>query len=77
MKGTWGRRVYGSVIKGAKYTRFHLEVRLDNGVLTQCNIIQSNHDLERFPDLYGFVLDRMTKEIDQRIHERFQEWMRE
>lgn len=77
MENTWGRRVHGSVKKGAKFTRFHLEVRMENNVVATCTIMIPNNELELYPKLYPFTLNRMTEDLDKRITERHQKWMRE
>jgi hypothetical protein len=74
MQGTWGRRVFGTVKRGPKYTRFRLEVKLDNG----CTIYETQHvnnnELELFEGLYSFMLDEMTYRLEERIEERAQTW---
>jgi len=70
MKGTWGRRVFGTVSRGPRTTRFHLEVRIRNGLVVTRDKIVSNIELEAFPKLYGFVLDEMVYHIDQQVKRR-------
>lgn len=74
MQGTWGRRVFGVVVKGPKFTRFRLEVKLDNGATISSNIVVPNNELEQFDKLYGYTLNEMVKSLDQRIKERSQMW---
>lgn len=76
MQGTWGRRVWGKVVKGPTRTRFRLEVRLQNDCVFFETIIVGNEELERYPNLYGWTLDRMTDKLEERIKERHQEWLR-
>lgn len=76
MEGTWGRRVFGTVSRTPRNTRFRLEVRLDNGCVIFQVIHVPNNELEAFPGLYGFTLDQITAKLDERIKERHQEWLR-
>lgn len=64
MEGTWGRRIFGTVHKGASTTRFHLVMETrEKEIITQINYA-SNDDLEQFPELYGLTLDLMVQAID-------------
>lgn len=76
MEGTWGRRVYGTVTKTPRTTRFRLEVTMDNGCTIFETKILSNEELDRFPRAYGLTLDYLTAKLDARLAQRFQEWMR-
>lgn len=70
MEGTWGRRVYGSVKRGAKYTRFRLEFVLTNDCIFDIVMVQSNDTLDQYPRLYGWTLDEMTEKLAQRVEAR-------
>lgn len=70
MKGTWGRRVYGSVKKGTKYTRFRLEMTLTNDCTFFETHLQSNESLEQYPALYGWTLDLLTDRLNKRVEAR-------
>lgn len=74
MVGTWGRRVFGTVKRGPKYTRFRLEIKLDNGCTIYETQLVSNLEIDDFEGLYGFVLDQMTDRLAKRIKERAQIW---
>jgi len=70
MKGTWGRRVYGSVKKGAKYTRFRLEITLTNDCVFNETQLVPNDELEQYPTLYKWTLDNMTEKLIKRVEAR-------
>lgn len=72
MIGTWGRRVYGTVVKGPKFTRFRLDIVLDNQCTFSETCIRRNVDLERYPHLYSWTLDGMTAKLTRRIAQRAQ-----
>lgn len=70
MKGTWGRRVFGTVTRGRKFTRFQLELRLQNNcVMTETQLV-SNEKLEQYPKAYGYALDLITYKLEMRLAER-------
>lgn len=77
MKGTWGRRVYGTVTRTPRYTRFHLELQMDN----KCTIYEvrcvSNDELNSDPRGYGKMLDYLTAKLETRLASHYQSWMRE
>lgn len=76
MKDTWGRRVWGEVRKGPTHTRFRLEIKLQNECIFYQVIRIPNNELELYPKLYGFTLDRMTEKLDERVKSHHEEWMR-
>lgn len=76
MRGTWGRRVFGRVERGPKFTRFHLEVEVAE-MLAERGWVVSNDELERQPDLYGWVLDMLTDNIGAQLLSHHKVWMRE
>lgn len=65
MEGRWGRRVFGRIQKGRKYTRFYLEITVSNGLVIYRQIMVPNHELRGFPGAYKFTLDKMTYELEQ------------
>lgn len=65
MKGTWGRRVYGRIVKGEEYTLFTLEIRMET--LHTCRIFVPNKELERYPGTYKTVLDAMVRSLEKEI----------
>lgn len=62
-EGRWGRRVYGRIQRGPKYTRFHLEMTMHNDLVIQRDVIVPNCDME-VSGVYKFTLDTMTREIE-------------
>lgn len=70
MEGRWGRRVYGSVKRGAKYTRFRLEFTLTNDCVYDIVMHQSNDTLDQYPNLYGWTLDNMLEQLTSRVEAR-------
>lgn len=72
MKGTWGRRVYGSVRKGAKYTRFRLEIVMDNDCTIYETAVVPNDELEQYPTLYPWTLNNLTEKLIKRLEARAQ-----
>jgi hypothetical protein len=70
MKGTWGRRVFGTIQKGPTYTRFHLEITLLNGCPFYQVIEVRNEELAADPRLYKHILDKMTEKLEQRVKDR-------
>lgn len=78
MKGTWGKRVFGWVRRGQKYTRFYISVDLDSGLTVYRTKVVENDQLDRANfNLYGYTLDKMVEEIDKNLHERHQTWMQQ
>lgn len=77
MEGTWGRRVYGTVSKTPRCTRFRLEVTMENGCTIFETKIVSNLELDRFPRAYGLILDDLTSKLEKRLNERHQAWLRQ
>ena len=75
MEGTWGRRVSGSVSRGKRYTKFYVGVRMDNGCVVYQYIVVPNEELEQDPELYGFTLDKIVKNLDERLKARHQLWL--
>lgn len=76
MEGTWGRRVFGTVVKGPKNTRFRLAVKLENDLVIYQVAIIPNNELAQFDGLYKFTLDKMVVKLQERIDERAQSWAR-
>jgi hypothetical protein len=72
MEDRWGRRVYGKVQRGPKYTRFRIEIELANQCVFHETHIQANDQLDRYPKLYGWTLDLMTEKLIKRVAERLQ-----
>lgn len=72
MKGTWGRRVYGTVHRGPTYTRFRLEFTLDNQCTFYETAVLPNRELDRYTRLYGHTLNRMTDKLASRVAQRAQ-----
>lgn len=70
MKGTWGRRVYGSVRKGPKFTRFVISIELANRVTAYESMYITNKQLELQPRIYGWTLDELTRRLEKRVEER-------
>lgn len=70
MKGTWGRRVFGTVTKGPTYTRFRLEFALSNGVSIYEVEQVPNGILKDYPDYYKYVLDLLLEKLAARVAER-------
>lgn len=63
-------RVFGEVKRGKKFTIFRVEVRIGNGTHVYQAIRETNQNLEAFPGLYGFILDKMVDQLEKRISER-------
>lgn len=62
--------VFGTVERGEKFTIFSLSVRLNNGLLITSMIHATNEELEMYHRCYQYILDEMTKKLDERISER-------
>lgn len=69
-KGRWGRRVWGEVHRGSTYTRFHLQITIENGCDFFETLLISNLQLKSQPLIYGWTLDEMTKRLAKRVDER-------
>lgn len=67
MQGTWGRRVYGKVSTGTKYTRFRLELVLQNDATIYETTHVANDVLEKYPNIYKWTLDNLTEKLDERL----------
>lgn len=72
MKGTPWKRVHGRVIKGPTYTRFRVEVTINNGCGLYEVCVLKNSDLVRFPKLYARTLDAMVVTLANRVGDRAQ-----
>lgn len=70
MKGTWGRRVYGTVRKGIRYTRFRLEITLQNDLVIYEVRHVPNDELDMYPNLYAWTLNNMTEKLHTRLVDR-------
>lgn len=68
MEGTWGRRIYGEVRKIDDRTLFTLFMNLREGRSIQVSAFGNNEDLERYSNLYGLILDRLTQQLQQRLN---------
>lgn len=68
MEGRWGRRIFGTVHRGERITRFYLEMKTREGETITSIIRASNEDLDQFPGNYGFILDKMVGNIDHAIN---------
>lgn len=69
-EGRWGRRVYGRIQKGPKYTRFYLSIAITNGLIVQRVAMVPNNELESFSGLYKFTLDKMVRELEAQYNRR-------
>jgi hypothetical protein len=70
VKGTWGRRIFGLVHKTDHYTLFRLEFTLQNGVECYQSEFVSKEELELYPELYAFVLNKLTEMLEARVAQR-------
>lgn len=60
------KQVKGRIQKGKKFTRFHLEARMTNGLLIEQNVSVSNNELEHLGiNFYRYVLDQMVIAMDK------------
>lgn len=68
MEGTWGRRIFGTIEKGASITKFTLVMETrEKQKITQINYA-NNEDLEQIPGFYGQLLDMMVLQIEKSIN---------
>lgn len=68
MEGRWGRRIYGTVIRGPESTRFTLVMEQSEGkAITQINFLP-NDELDRYPHLYSFILNKMTDSVESALN---------
>jgi hypothetical protein len=62
VKGKWGRRVFGTVTTEGEWTRFYLEIEFGRTTWYRKHV-EKTAKLERIPELYGIILDEMTKQL--------------
>lgn len=68
VRGTWGRRVYGHIKKGAVETEFQIRVNLREGYVIGSTILVENVDLIEAPGTYKDILDMMVIDIERAIN---------
>lgn len=68
MEGTWGRRVFGRIIKGETNTLFILTIQMET--LHTCRIFVPNIELQTYPGTYKNVLDAMVATLESRMEEQ-------
>lgn len=68
MKGTWGKRIYGSVKRGETSTWFRLTLTTRNGNFIMESFHARNEDLDKYPSFYRSILDTMVERLESALN---------
>lgn len=67
MEGRWGRRIKGRIWSDGLFTHFYLEISTGQNIEHREACTMKTSHLRLMPNLYGLVLDGMTRKLEVKV----------